>query len=132
MLLALVVVAGVARRAPGGQRALADYIGEAARRAAAEAGEHPDDPRRHGADGLRELAAYVRRLPAEDGRLLELTSLGYRVGVFAPYEEAAAALARFRRDDPREACGAFLARLVRMMRDGALRHARAHGVLGDP
>ena len=85
----------------GGQRALADYIGEAARRAAAEAGEDPDDPRRHGADGLRELAAYVRRLPAEDGCLLELTSLGYRVGLFAPYEEAADAIACFRHDDPR-------------------------------
>ena len=120
------------REPTGGQRALADYIGEAARRAAAEAGEDPDDPRWRGADGLRELAAYVLRLPADDGRLLELTSLGYRVGAFVPYEEAAAALARFRRDDPREDCGAFLARLVRLMRDGALRHARARGVLGDP
>ena len=117
---------------PGGQRALADYIGEAARRVAAEAGEDPDDPRRYGADGLRELAAYVLGLPADDGRLLELTSLGYRVGVFAPYDEAAAAPTGVRREAPREGCGAFLARLVRLMRDGALRHARAHGVLGDP
>jgi hypothetical protein len=117
----------------GGQRALADYIREVAGRVAAESGEHPDDPRRRQcAAGLRELAACVLRLPADDERLLELTSLGYRVGVFAPFEEAAAAIAGFRRDDPREACGAFLARLVGLMRDGALRHARAHGVLGDP
>ncbi len=116
----------------GGQRALATYLREAAGRATEAVGEDPDDPHRRGADGLRELAAYVRRLPADDERLLELTSLGYRVGVFAPFEEAAAAIAGFRRDDPREACGAFLARLVGLMRDGALRHARAHGVLGDP
>ena len=116
----------------GGQRALADYIREAARRAMAEAGEDPDAPHRHGADGLRELVEYVLGLPADDGRLLELTSLGYRVGVFAPYDDAAAAVAGFRRDDPREECGAFLVRLVRLMRDGALRHARARGVLGDP
>ena len=116
----------------GGRRALADYIREAAGRVAAEAGEDADDPRHHGADGLRELAAYVLGLPADDGRLLELTSLGYRVGVFAPYDEAAAAIAGFRRDTPREDCGAFPARLACLMRDGALRHARAHGVLGDP
>jgi hypothetical protein len=115
-----------------GQRALADYIREAGRRPAAGAGEPPDDPRRRrGADGLRALAAYVLRLPPDDQRVLELVTLGYRVGVFAPFEQAADALARFRRDDPREDCGAFLTRLVRLMRDGALRHARDHGVLGD-
>ena len=112
------------------QRALVDYIREQASRPDEAAAERADGlHRRRHADDLRELAGYVLHLPPDDERLLELTTLGYRVGVFAPFDEAADALARFRRDDPREDCGAFLARL---MRDGALRHARAHGVFGDP
>ena len=114
-----------------GQRALAAYLCERACRS--EAGERPEGPRDQApAAGLRELAGYVLRLPPDDERLLELASLGYRVGMFVPFEEAAEAVARFRRDDPREDGGAFLARLARLMRDGALRDARAHGVLGDP
>ena len=49
------------------------------------------------------------RLPPDDECLLELTSLGYRVGVFAPFEEAAAAIVRFRRGaggDPRRGMSA--------------------------
>ena len=121
------------RESSRGQRALVDYIREVGCRQAAEKGGRAGPRRaRGGADGLGKLATYVLRLPPDDGRVLELTSLGYRAGVFAPYEEAAAAIARFRRDDPCEDCEAFLARLVRLMRDGALRHARAHGVFGDP
>ena len=117
----------------GGQRALADYIREVGCRQAAEKGERAGPRRaRGGADGLGKLATYVLRLPPDAECILELTSLGYRVGMFASFDEAANAIAQFRRDAPREDCGAFLARLVRLMRDGALRHARAHGVLGDP
>ena len=96
---AMLLMGAAMRGPPGGQRVLADYIREQARRWDNGADHQPEDPRhRRRADGLRELAGYVLGLPA---------------------------------DDQREDCGAFLARLLRLMRDGALRHARAHGVLGD-
>ena len=80
------------------------------------------------AEMLEGLAAFVRRLPESDERLLLLGTLAVRGGQFVPGGATQHALLTFVGTSP-EACDAFLTNLARIARDDALVRARAHGLL---
>jgi hypothetical protein len=116
------------------QQAIADHFREQARWRRDKAAEYPDDQRNaQCAAGLEELAEYVLGLPADDERVIELTTLGVRDGMFSPFPGSPAehAIGRFRFHRGDEDCGQFLAELVRRMRDDALRFGREHGAIPD-
>ena len=124
-----------------GQRAIADYLLEQARWRGEKAEQYPEDARNlRCAAGLKELAEYVLGLSPTDERVLELTTLGVREGMFSPYPavgpgggNAPYAISRFRFHayGADEDCEHFLARLVVHMRDDALAFAREQGELPD-
>jgi hypothetical protein len=114
-----------------GQQAIAAYLNTQADWRSQKAVEYPEDPRNlRCAEGLRELASYVLSLDPSDERIMEMTTLGVREGVFSPFHESAAyAVARFRFHRRDEDCGAFLTSLLGVMRDDALKLAKDQGAL---
>jgi hypothetical protein len=112
------------------QQAIADHFHDQARWRSEKAAEYPEDHRNaRCADGLEDLAEYVLGLPADDERLIELAAIGVREGLFSPLpgDSAAYAIGRFRFDRADKDCGHFLASLVRMVRDDAIRQAQLAG-----
>ena len=79
-------------------------------------------------NALELLADVVRDLPEDDERLLTLVTLAVRHGQFAPGPAADHAITRFA-GASRKVCDSFLATLVHVALDDALRRARDHGVL---
>ena len=80
------------------------------------------------ARALDRLAEVVRTLPEDDERLLMLGTLAVRGGQFAPGAGTDHALNQFV-GASREACDAFLTKLVGIARDDAIAQARAGGHL---
>jgi hypothetical protein len=112
------------------QRAIADYFLEQARWRDERAAEHPEDHRNsQSAAGLSELAKYVLALPDDDERIIDLTTLATREGVFMPFQEGSRITGRFRFGRPDQDCGAFLGELVRQTHRDALDFAREHGAI---
>ena len=92
--------------------------------------EYPDDWRNAAAaQGLSELADYVRGLPDTDSRLHELTTLCVVDGVFSAGPDVSRELSRFRFDFPGEDCDQFLTALVRTATQEALDMGRMSGEL---
>jgi hypothetical protein len=119
-----------------GQQAIADYFRGRAEWRYGKAAEYPEDARNlRCAEGLEELAEYVLSLDPSDQRIIELTTLGVREGLFSPYvgDSSAYAISRFRFDSSsaEESCKHFLTRLVQHMIEDAPRAARLAGALDD-
>ncbi len=66
------------------------------------------------AAGLEELAAYVLTLPEDDGRLRELRRLAIQGETFAPGQQTAYEIGRFRFFSPDAGLDPFLDRLVEL------------------
>jgi hypothetical protein len=99
-----------------------------------KATEYPDDARnKRSAHGLRELAAYVRGLPSNDERIIELGTIGVRDGLFSPPvvggPDASHAISRFRFNNPLDDCDQFLTDLIPQVRADAIEQAYFAGVL---
>ena len=77
---------------------------------------------------LEGLAAFVRRLPESDERLLLLGTLAVRDGQLVPGGATQHAILTFVGTSP-EARDAFLTTLARVARDDAPARARDHGLL---
>jgi hypothetical protein len=80
------------------------------------------------AHALDLLAEFVQALPEDDERMLMLSTLAVRNGVFVAGAGTEHALSQFD-STSREACDVFLTNLVRIARDDAITSARAHGHL---
>lgn len=98
-----------------GQQAIADYVLERAEIQEEQGGDHPTPPRnKQVAAALRDLATYILALPADDERIVTLTTLLVRDGHFTPFAEGARVISQFGVARTGEGCGVFLTKLVRL------------------
>jgi hypothetical protein len=106
-----------------------------------KAEEYPDDKRnQRSADGISELAAYVRALPEDDERLRELSQLAIYGDVFSPFEsqttpghDAATAIGRFRFTEfaAHKDCSDFLTEIISQLTDDKLEWGHEVGEIPD-
>ena len=80
------------------------------------------------AAALDELADYVLSLPADDPRLRRLVELAFRGEVFAPGQQTAYEIGRFRFFSPEAGLDAFLDRIVEL----AIADRNERGQFGGP
>jgi hypothetical protein len=114
------------------KEAIAEHFEDQARWRREKGAEHPDDSRNvQCGDGLKELAAFVRGLPDDDERIVELGVLGFRDGIFdvPSGDSAQRAISHFRFYQPNQDCDRFLSGVAPLLRHDMVRLAEFAGEL---